>query len=203
MTYVGTQLGRVGELEIAAAALVAQAEHTRHLIRSAYDAFVSINRSGKIIDWNTAAESMFGWSRDEALGLQLAEVIVPERYRQAHLDGIERYLATGEGPVLNKRLELSALHRTGREFPIELAIWPVGHGEGQAFCAFVRDITERKRAEDAPARASSRRAERRPPSRIRLRQPRRARSRGPSWRRCARRTRPPPGRVATSRGGQP
>ena len=153
MTYVGTQLGRVAERDAAAAALVAQAEHTRHLIRSAYDAFVSIDRFGTITDWNVAAESMFGWSRDEALGLPLADVIVPERYREAHLKGIERYLATGEGPVLNKRLELSALHRTGEEFAIELAIWPVGSGDAQAFCAFVRDITERKRFEENLVRA--------------------------------------------------
>jgi PAS domain S-box-containing protein len=90
---------------------------------------------------------MFGWTRDEAIGLPLASMIIPVRYRNAHRDGITHYLATGEGPVLNKRLELQALRRGGSEFPIELAVWPLGHGADQTFCAFVRDITDVKRAE--------------------------------------------------------
>jgi PAS domain S-box-containing protein len=155
VAYVGTQLGRVAERETAAAALVAQYEHSRMLIESAYDAFVSIDDQGVITGWNAAAEAMFGWQRTEAVGRQLAETIVPREYRAAHKAGISRFLATGEGPILNQRLELTALHRDGREFPIELAVWPVDSDEGHTFSAFIRDITQRKKNEEAIARLAA------------------------------------------------
>ncbi len=159
MGHVGTQLGRVAERERAAARLIAQVQQTTHLIESAYEAFVSIDTSGAIIGWNAAAEATFGWPRGEALRRPLADMIIPERYRSAHLGGIERYLETGEGPVLNTRLELAAIHRDGHEFPIELAIWPVEIDGKQTFCAFVHDITERKRADQVLREAYGRERE--------------------------------------------
>ena len=151
MTYVGTQLGRVAERELGARQLRAQVEHNEHLIQSAYDAFVSIDDSGCITGWNHAAEQMFGWTHAEVAGRPLAATIIPPSYRDAHLSGVSRYLTTGEAHVLNKRIELSAVDRDGREFPIELAIWPVGYHGVTNFCAFIHDITERKQIESEQA----------------------------------------------------
>jgi PAS domain S-box-containing protein len=148
MGYVGTQLGRVAERETAAAALRAHVAEQEHLIESAYDAFVAIDRHGTITDWNRAAEVMFGWPRETVTGRALADTIIPHRYREQHLRGVARYLATGEEKVLNQRLELAALRRSGEEFPIELAIWKVEREGETKFCAFIHDITERKHAEE-------------------------------------------------------
>ena len=129
-------------------------QHTRLIVDTAYDAFISIDEAGLITDWNPAAETAFGWSRKEAVGRVLADTIIPPRYRKAHRRGLERFLATGDGPVLNMRLELSALHRDGHEFPVEITITPVRLQDTYAFNAFVRDISERKRAEEEISRLS-------------------------------------------------
>lgn len=125
---------------------------TRAIIDSASDAFIAIDDAGIVIGWNAQAETMFGWPRAHAVGGRLSAMILPPQHRQAHEDGLRRFAATGEGPVLNKRIEITALRRTGDEFPIELAIWPVW-AQGQCtFNAFVRDIGERKRTEQIQAR---------------------------------------------------
>ena len=128
--------------------LRSQVEYARLLLDSAYEAFVSIDEEGRVTAWNRAAERTFGWKRDEIVGRPLAATIIPPKYREAHLRGIERFLRTGEGPVLNKRLELTALHRNGHEFAVELAIWTVPSGSLQAFCAFIRDISDQKVASE-------------------------------------------------------
>jgi len=123
-------------------------ERTRSIINTAYDAFIAIDTAGMIITWNTQAEATFGWSRAEALGRRLSEIIIPPQHRQAHERGLKHLNTTGHGPVLNQRLELTALHRDGREFPIEICIWPIRTGETCTFNAFLRDITERRQAEE-------------------------------------------------------
>jgi PAS domain S-box-containing protein len=143
MGQVGTQLGRVAEREIAATRLVNQVVYTKHLIDSAYDAFVSIDQFGHITGWNHAAEKMFGWPAVDVMGLPLAATIIPNQYRNRHLAGVAHYLATGEENVLNQHIEITALRRDGREFPVELAIWQVGSNGVTTFCAFIHDITER------------------------------------------------------------
>lgn len=122
---------------------------TRAIIDTASDAFVAIDRFGMVIDWNASAERTFGWPRKDVLGRRLSEAIIPPQHRDAHERGLDHYLATGEGPVLNKPIELSALHRDGREFPVELTIWAVVAGQATTFNAFIRDISERRQAEDA------------------------------------------------------
>jgi diguanylate cyclase (GGDEF)-like protein/PAS domain S-box-containing protein len=97
--------------------------------------------------WNQRAVATFGWSRDEAMGRPLAELIIPPESRAAHQRGLAHYLATGEGPILSKRVEVTALHRDGREFPVELTIWPVRSGGTVQFNALVDDITVRKQLE--------------------------------------------------------
>ena len=127
--------------------LRASEERTRLIVDTALDAVITIDEEGRITGWNAQAERTFGWSREEVLGRVLAETIIPQRYRAGHEEGLRRYRASGQGPVVNRRLELSALHRDGREFPVELSISPVSLAGGTTFSAFVRDITERKQAE--------------------------------------------------------
>jgi two-component system cell cycle sensor histidine kinase/response regulator CckA len=124
-------------------------ERTRLIVENALDVVVTINAAGRVTGWNPQAETTFGWPRGEILGRLLSDTIIPERYRAAHANGLARFLVTGEGPVLNRRIELSALHRDGHEFPIELSISPARVGSVVTFSAFIRDITERTRAETA------------------------------------------------------
>jgi PAS domain S-box-containing protein len=119
----------------------------RAVIDSANEAFIGIDADGIIFDWNRRAEIVFGWARDEALTRPVVELIIPPQYRQPHLAGMRRFLATGDGPVLNRCIEVSALHRDGHEFPVELSIWQIPHARCPIFGAFVRDITERKHAD--------------------------------------------------------
>jgi PAS domain S-box-containing protein len=137
------------------AGLRASEERTRLVIDSALDAVISIDMGGRIVGWNAQAERTFGWSRDEVIGRVLSETIIPVRYRVAHEEGLRRYRASGEGPVINRRLELSAIRRDGSEFPVELSISPVSTGEATTFTAFVRDITQRAEAEHAIRRQTS------------------------------------------------
>jgi two-component system, sensor histidine kinase and response regulator len=102
---------------------------------------------GRIIDWNPQAKQTFGWTRQAVLGRKLSETIIPRAYRAAHEKGLQHYLATGQGKAIGKRLEITALHRNGSEFPIELAITPLTLTTGTTFSGFIRDISDRKRAE--------------------------------------------------------
>ncbi len=122
-------------------------ERLRGILNSALSAVVVIDAAGRVIDWNPRAENMFGWTRAEAAGQKLAEIIIPPQYREAHERGLAHYLATGEGPVLNRLIELSALRRDGSEFPVELSVSPLKTGDLVTFCGFITDITDRKDAE--------------------------------------------------------
>jgi PAS domain S-box-containing protein len=120
----------------------------RMIVDTAHDAFIGVDTAGTIVTWNAQAEAVFGWTREEALGRDMAATIIPPAYREAHHRGMQRFLATGEAPVLNTRLELTALHRTGREFPIEITITsPMPLAGGYFFGAFLRDISERREQE--------------------------------------------------------
>jgi PAS domain S-box-containing protein len=130
-------------------ALRSSEERTRLIIDTALDAVITIDHSGMITGWSAQAESLFGWSRGEAIGRSLAQTIIPERDREAHQRGLQRYLQTGVTRVLNRRIELAAVDREQREFPVEIAITAMRSGEEISFSAFVRDITERARAEAA------------------------------------------------------
>ena len=123
--------------------------HTRRIVEMALDGFIGMDAAGVITDWNAQAERIFGWPRQEAVGRFLSVTIVPPQHREAHERGLRRFLATGEGPMLNTRVEIAGCHRDGHEIPIELAISPsLGQGEGYTFSAFVRDISARKQTEE-------------------------------------------------------
>ncbi|HEX7046581.1 MAG TPA: PAS domain S-box protein [Gammaproteobacteria bacterium] len=122
-------------------------ERTRLIVENALDAAITITSDSVITAWNRQAEATFGWSRDEAIGSHLYELIIPEEFRDAHRRGVEHFLATGDGPLLNRHTEVTALHRNGHEFPAELSIVALKNGDDYIFSAFVRDITERKKTE--------------------------------------------------------
>ncbi len=117
------------------------------IARSSLDALIAIDGDGNIIEFGPTAETLFGYARDEVMGVPVAEVIIPERLRQAHNDGMKHYHATGEGPVLNNRVEVVAVRRDGDEFEVELTVVPLELDDQKLFMAFVRDISERKRHE--------------------------------------------------------
>jgi PAS domain S-box-containing protein len=119
------------------------------ILDQALDAVITIDADGRITGWNPQAERVFGWSATEVLGRRMADAIVPQRLRAAHEAGVQRFLATRVATHQNRRLEMPGLHKSGHEFPLELTIGSVRQGETVIFSAFVRDITERKRAEDA------------------------------------------------------
>jgi PAS domain S-box-containing protein len=120
----------------------------RGIIKTALDAFVQMDESGCIIDWNSQAENVFGWSRAEAIGRQLVEMIVPEQHRVAHRAGLERFLHTGEARILGRRMEIEALRRDGREIKVELSITELKRRDGIVFNGFIRDLTDKLTAED-------------------------------------------------------
>jgi PAS domain S-box-containing protein len=122
------------------------------LIATANDAVITIDEKSSIIDWNNAAERIFGWRRDEVMGRDLTEIIIPPAHRADHMTGIEQYLkGAGEGRIFNRRVETTALRRTGEVFDAELSVWPVRTSRGCTFSSFVRDISRRKAAERALA----------------------------------------------------
>lgn len=121
-------------------------ERYRSVMESANDGIVSTDWQGCIISWNKAAERLFGYRSDEILG-QYLEVLMPERYRAAHNAGFKNHLSTGESSVLGRTVELRGLHRSGREFPLELSLSAWKTDAGQFFTGILRDITDRHDAE--------------------------------------------------------
>ncbi|HKF44709.1 MAG TPA: PAS domain S-box protein [Thermoanaerobaculia bacterium] len=140
------------------------------ILHGALDAILTIDYEGRVLEFNPAAESLFGIPASEAIGKEMAELIIPERMRDQHRSGMARYLVTKKAVVLNRRLEMSALRRDGTEFPVELTISRISGDGPPVFTGFVRDITARRRAEsdragllasERQARATSETAERR------------------------------------------
>ena len=116
------------------------------VLNTAYDAFVAMDAQGRLTAWNLRAEELFGWSRDEALGRDLAETIIAPQCRAAHLLGLEQFAATGASATVNHAIELLAQNREGDEIAVEMSIWPDAAGQEHGFNAFIHDITERKDA---------------------------------------------------------
>ncbi|MEO8172810.1 MAG: PAS domain S-box protein, partial [Sediminibacterium sp.] len=122
-------------------------EKIRLIMNAALDAIICIDSDDKIIFWNPMAEKIFGWNENEVQGRSLSEIIIPEPFRKMHDHGMAVYKKTGKGPVLNVLSELSAINREGKEFPVELTVLPIKQGNEEFFCAFIRDISTRKRSE--------------------------------------------------------
>jgi diguanylate cyclase (GGDEF)-like protein/PAS domain S-box-containing protein len=142
---LGWRLERGDSDRRAAQVLLEESESlAQAILDTAQQAFVSIDERGVILEWNRQAETIFGWSRTEALGRRLAETVLPQRYRAAHAAGLERFLQTGEQRAMGTRLELEALRRDGQELPVELTISSLRTASGWRFNAFLQDISERR-----------------------------------------------------------
>ena len=118
------------------------------VLETALDAVVVMRADGTVAAWNAVAEQTFGWASGEAIGRQMSDLIIPPQYRDAHGNGLARYNRTGEERVLNRRIEISALCKDGREIPIELSITTAQSVYETMFIGFLRDISERREAEE-------------------------------------------------------
>ena len=132
------------------------AARTRLILDAALDAVVVTDADGLIKEWSPQAEQVFGWTRSEVIDRRVSETIIPDEYRQAHTEGLERFKRSGSGPFMSRRLELTALRKDGSRFPIEITITPLRRGAQTEFSAFIRDITERKSAQVAIAESEAR-----------------------------------------------
>ncbi|MDW7690511.1 PAS domain S-box protein [Flammeovirgaceae bacterium SG7u.111] len=137
----------ITQRKLAEKALKKSEEKLSLIIDTALDAVIMINSKSVITQWNKQAELIFGWKEKEAIGSYIHELIMPKQYVSAHSDGMNRYIKTGKAVVLNQRIEISAIRKNKEEFPIELAITPIPFEDELHFSAFVRDITDRKKAE--------------------------------------------------------
>ena len=126
------------------------------ILETALDAVVVMRQDGVVAGWNANAEEIFGWSRGDAVGRQLSALIIPERFREAHHDGLKRYIATGKGKLIDKHVEISGLRSSGEEFPVELSITSTNIAGERLFLGFLRDISSRKAAERALRQSEAR-----------------------------------------------
>ncbi|MFJ3056545.1 diguanylate cyclase domain-containing protein [Herbaspirillum sp. NPDC087042] len=119
------------------------AAELRAILENAQDAFIAADEHGHVVEWNRQAELLLGWPRGEAMGRDMAGLIIPPDMRAAHHRGMEQFLKDGTSVVINNRIELQALHRDGHELPVEITVGHVKRQSGHLFIAFLHDITER------------------------------------------------------------
>jgi PAS domain S-box-containing protein len=148
MRVLGSQVGQFVARRHAEEEVRASESRLRAMLEAALDAVVTMDHRGGILGWNHAAETTFGYRADEAVGCAMADLIVPPALRAAHRKGLARFLETEHALVLDRRLELRGLHKNGTEFPVELTITRIGLPGPPTFTGFLRDITDRKQAEE-------------------------------------------------------
>jgi PAS domain S-box-containing protein len=153
MDTLGSQIGQFVAGRRAAEEVRARESRLRAMLEAALDAVVTMDADGRVIGWNHAAEAIFGYSAIEADGREMAELIVPPHLREAHRRGLERFMETQRGVVLDRRLELTGMRRNGSEFPVELTITRIALPGPPTFTGYLRDITDRVTA-DRELRAS-------------------------------------------------
>jgi PAS domain S-box-containing protein len=147
MAVLGTQLGQFVARRRAEEEVRASESRLRAILNAALDAVVTMNADGRVTGWNPAAEAIFGHSAAEAIGREMAELIVPPRFRNAHRRGLARFIETEQGVVLDRRLELTGLRSDGIEFPVELTITRIPLPGAPTFTGYLRDITDRVHAD--------------------------------------------------------
>jgi PAS domain S-box-containing protein len=125
------------------------------VLDSAIDSVITMNHEGHVVEFNPAAEHTFGYRRSDAVGKLVRELIVPPHLRDQHQRGLEHYLATGEGPLIGTRAEITAMKADGTEFPVEISVTRIGHDDPPMFAAYVRDVTARKAAEESVRRLAA------------------------------------------------
>ena len=148
MTALGNQIGQFVERRQAQEALADAAELKRAILDASLDCIVVMDQDGRVLEFNPAAERTFGYPAEEAVGAPMVELIVPPSLRRRHLSGLERYLRGGEAVVLGQRLEVTGMRRDGSEFPVELTIVRIDLPGPPRFTGYLRDITDRKHAEE-------------------------------------------------------
>ena len=134
--------------ENAISGLIANGERYRAIVQAAQDAIILGDQEGNVLSWNGAAQDMFGYTAEEVVGQSLS-LLMPDRYRQAHQQGLERIRSTGEMRVVGKTVELHGLRKGGEEFPIELSLSRSVETEEVFYCGIIRDISDRKLAEQS------------------------------------------------------
>ncbi|OHC73318.1 MAG: hypothetical protein A3G18_12230 [Rhodospirillales bacterium RIFCSPLOWO2_12_FULL_58_28] len=145
---IGSQLGRAIERKQAERELTDSKMRNDAILKSALDGIITINEGGNVLEFNPSAEKTFGYRSDEAKGKNIADLIIPPRFRDKHRQGLNQYLETGKSKILGRRVELTAMRSNGSEFPVEIAIAVIQPQQGQRFfTAFIRDITESKQVE--------------------------------------------------------
>jgi PAS domain S-box-containing protein len=146
MAAIGGEIGQFIHHERVEATIAENQSRTRAILDTALDAIITMDKQGVVTEFNPSAERMFGYRRDEALGRELAGLIIPASLRDAHRHGLHKFIETGIGPVIDRRIETTAMRADGTEFPVEVAITKVAV-EPQVFTGFVRDVTDRTTAE--------------------------------------------------------
>jgi len=149
--YFVALLQDITERKIAERALRKGEERMRAVLESALDCIVTIDHQGRVVEFNPAAEKTFGYKRDAMIGQLMGDLIIPPTLRERYRCGLAHYLSTGEAAVLGQRIEVTGMRSDHSEFPVELAITRVGAQEPPMFTGFIRDITERRQAEEALA----------------------------------------------------
>lgn len=154
MAAIGAQIGQYLERQTTETELVESEARKSAIFESALEAIITMDELGRVVEMNAAAADMFGYDREEALGRELAELVIPPPLRDRHREALERYRRTGRGRILGRRLELTAMRADGTEFPVELTVTRVDlpDPEETLFTGYVRDITPRRRAEELQAR---------------------------------------------------
>jgi PAS domain S-box-containing protein len=149
MSVIGSQIGQFLERKGAERAVLRSEASRAAILQAALDCVITMDHLGHIVEFNPAAEATFHRERADVLGKPLANLIIPPELRERHWQGLARYLETGEGPILGKRLELMGMRADGSLFPVELTVVRVGESDPPLFTAYLRDITERKLAEES------------------------------------------------------
>ena len=147
MRVLGSEIGQFVARRNAENEVRASESRLRAMLEAALDAVVTMDQRGRVVGWNHAAETTFGYRADEAVGRDMADLIIPLRLRPDHRRGLARFLETEHAVILDRRLELSGLHKNGTEFPVELTITRINLPGPPTFTGYLRDISDRKQAE--------------------------------------------------------
>jgi PAS domain S-box-containing protein len=148
MRVLGSQVGQFVARRHAEEEVRSNESRLRAMLEAALDAVVTMDHRGRVIGWNHAAEATFGYRAHETIGKDMADLIVPPSLRPSHRAGLARFLETDEPVILDRHLELTGMHKNGTEFPVELTITRIGLPGPATFTGYLRDITDRKRAEE-------------------------------------------------------
>jgi PAS domain S-box-containing protein len=144
---LGSLIGEFAEGVVAATAVRQSEARKTAVFASSLDAIITIDHEGNVVEFNRAAEQMFGRTAEEAVGTELAELVIPPALREQHRAALRRFVETGTGTLLGRRVELMGMRADGSEFPVELAINLVAGPGPSLFTGTVRDITDRRRSE--------------------------------------------------------